>query len=631
MSTANLDDFQGRVLVADLSRGEMTTEKVSGEALLECLGGASLGAKLLYERVAPGVGWNDPANCLIIASGPLGGTSVPGSGTICVISKGALTEGGAVTQANSFFGAYLRHCGFDAILVTGAASRLSYLHVYTGGAAIRDASHLAGKDTWETGDLLRQDLRGPRDISVVSIGPAGENLVRWAGIICDRGHAAAHNGVGAVMGSKKLKAIAVEAGSAGIPMKDSRRFLSLAVGLSDGLRNASPADGMNTFRWGTLNGVFRNTEANGGNLPVKNYTTNIYDIERDRLERFKASNIRSQFGAVRTPCFACPMHHSHVFTVPEGPFKGRMVDEPEYEGLAAWGPVTGQTDATWSIVLADLADRLGLDTNEGGWVVGMAMECFEKGLIASKDCDGLQLTWGNGEATYALLNNIARRRGFGNVLAEGVMRAARQIGGEAAQLAVHTRKGNSPRGHDHRAVWPEMFDTCISNTGTLESGGRVMERQVAKYKDLPKYDHFSPEGVPLLNALIKGAMLFEDSLGVCRFTTNTDMQLLVDLVEAAAGWKLTIDEALTVGRRAANRLRVFNIRQGISPELDGPSSRYGSTPVNGPAKGKNVMPEWPKMLGIYYRAMGWDERGVPLPETLRGLGLEELAADLPVA
>lgn len=628
MPAIDFDDFQGRVLTVDLSRGEVTTEKVSGEALHQCLGGASLGAKLLYERVIPGTGWNDPSNCLIIASGPLGGTAVPGSGTFSVITKGALTEGAAITQANGFFGAYLRHCGFDAILITGAAPSLSYLHIYTGGAEIRNASHLAGKDTWETGELLRQELRGARDISVACIGPAGEKLVRFAGIICDRGHAAAHNGVGAVMGAKNLKAVAVEAGRLGIPFKDSREFLNLASKLSQRLRQSSAGEGLDIFLWGTLNGVFRNTELAAGNLPVKNYTTNIYDIEPDKLEQFKASNIRSHFEPVRTPCFACPMHHSHVLTIADGPFKGRKVDEPEYESLAAWGPVTGHTDATWSIVLADLVDRLGLDTNEGGWVVGLAMECYEKGLITSQDTDGLELTWGNGEATYALLNRIARRQGFGNILAEGVMRAARAIGEEAIPMAIHTRKGNTPRGHDHRAVWPELFDTCISNTGTLESGGRVMERSVAKYKELPKYDHFSVEGVPLLNALIKGAMLFEDSLGICRFITNTDMQLLTDLLEAATGWKLSIDDALAVGRRTANRLRVFNIRHGISPELDQPSPRYGSTPINGPAKGKTVLPDWRKMLSVYYRAMGWDDQGFPLPETLRNLGLDELIPHL---
>ena len=628
MPTVNFEDFQGRVLVVDLSRSEVKTEKVSGEALRQNLGGACLGAKLLYDRVPPGVNWDDPGNCLIIASGPLGGTVIPGSGTISVITKGALTEGAAVTQANGYFGAYLRHCGFDAVLVTGAASKLSYIHVYSGGAEIRNAGNLAGKDTWETGDLIRQELGGAKDISVACIGPAGENLVRFAGVLCDRGHAAAHNGVGAVMGSKNLKAIAAEAGRIGIPFKDSRKLLSQVNSLSNRLRNPSPGEGLETFRWGTLNGVFRNTEQAAGNLPVKNLTTNIYDIKPEQLQRYKASNIRNSFSPVRRPCFACPSHHSHTFTVPEGPYKGRKVDEPEYECLAAWGPVTGQTDATWSIVLADLVDKLGLETNEGGWVVGMAMECYEKGVITKKDTDGLELNWGNGEATYALLNNIAHRKGFGNILADGVMRGARQIGESAVSMAVHSRKGNSPRGHDHRAVWPELFDTSISNTGTLESGGRVMERMVAKYKELPKYDHFSVEGVPMLNALIKGAMLFEDSLGVCRFLTNTDLQPIIDMLEAATGWQLSIDDALTVGRRAANRLRVFNIRHGISPELDQPSPRYGSAPIDGPAKGKTIMPEWKKMLSVYYKTMGWDAKGYPLPETLQSLGLGDLVSHM---
>src|SRR3972149_6350985 len=221
------EECHGRILRVDWSRGEVVAERVGREVVRQCLGGACLGAKLLYDEVPPGVAWADPENRIIIASGPLGGTLVPGSGTFSVITKGALTEGGAVTQANGFFGAYLRHSGFDAVLVHGRAPRLSYIYIHDGTAEIRDASALAGKDTWETCDLLTQTAGGERPVSVVSIGPAGESRVRFAGVFGDKGHSASHNGVGAVMGSKNLKAIVAAQGKVGVPIKDGRRLLDL--------------------------------------------------------------------------------------------------------------------------------------------------------------------------------------------------------------------------------------------------------------------------------------------------------------------------------------------------------------------------------------------------------------------
>lgn len=616
------EDYQGRILRVNLSSGEVKPEKVDAATVRQCLGGAALGAKLLYDEVAPDVDWDDPGNRFIIASGPLGGTMVPGSGTFSVISKGPMTNGAAVTQANGFFGAYLRHNGFDAILVQGRAPKLSYIYVNDGTAEIRDAAALSGKDTWETGDIIREQLKGERPVSVVSVGPAGENRVRFAGVFADHGHSASHNGVGAVMGAKNLKAIAVSQGGVGIPIKDGRRLLSLVEGVSADVRSSDGGQG--TYRWGTLNGVFRGTGSVAGTLPVKNYSTSIYSIEKEALGKFAAPYIREHFQPSRSPCFSCFMHHAHTLRVPDGPYRGKLVDEPEYEGLAACGPVIGQTDATWAIVLSDLADRLGMDVNETGWVIGMVMECYEKGILGPKDTGGLEMTWGNAEATYALLHHIAHRQGLGDVLAEGVMRAAQKIGGDAPNLAIHTIKGNSPRGHDHRANWSEIFDTATSNTGTLESGGRLIVNAVIELLGLPKHEHFSPEGVAEDAAAGKGAMLFEDSLGICRFLMRTDLKMLTNLLEAATGWQISPQEALTIGRRAANRLRVFNLRHGIPPELDRPSPRYGSVVSDGPMKGKNVMPHWEDMLRVYYRKMGWDQQGRPLPETLQSLGLADL-------
>ena len=423
-----------------------------------------------------------------------------------------------------------------------------------------------------------------------------------------------HNGVGAVMGSKRLKAIVASDGRGGIPLKNGQLLLSLAETMSTEIIHDPWAE-HGTYRWGTLDGLFSSASRGGGWLPVKNYTTNIFSIDKDKLDKFSAAYIRGNYEPKRNPCFACPMHHCHMMKIPTGPYAGQMVEEPEYEGMAAWGSATGQTDATATLMLANEVDRLGIDTNEGGWLIGLVMECYEKGIITKEETDGLEMTWGNAEATRALLRKIATRDGFGNILAEGVMRAAQSIGGEAPNFAIHTMKGNTPRGHDHRAIWSEMFDTCVSNTGTLETGRGVSRGE----------NPFSAMDISTANAKDKGIMIFEDSTGTCRFTMRGNLELQIQMLNAATGWDLTTPEATQVGRRAVNLMRVFNIRHGISPELDRPSPRYSSTPVDGPNKGRSIIPVWDQMLRNYYDKMGWDKSGKPLPETLRSLGLEDIS------
>lgn len=612
------NDYQIRIVRVDLTQGTVSRETLGGEDARRYVGGAALGARLLYDGVPPTADWRAPENRLIIGSGPLGGTAVPGSGSFNVVAKGALTEGAASTQANGYFGAYLRSSGIDTLVIEGAAHSLCYLYIEDGDVEIVDADELTNKDTWETYEILHEHLARPgRDVSVLSIGPAGENLVRFAGVFSDRGHAAAHNGVGAVMGAKRLKAIVAAEGRVGVPLHDARGLLSEAEALLRHIVDGPRADA-GIYRWGTLNDFVHGAQG-GGWLPVRNYSTNIFPIDDERLEAFSGPSIHANWAPQRHPCFACPMHHCHILRVPGGPMAGREVEEPEYEGLAACGSVIGNTDATACLALATEIDRLGFDINETGWLLGLVMECYERGVITKADTEGLEMTWGNASAAWSLLHRIANREGFGDVLAEGTMRAARAIGGEAPNYAVHTLKGSTPRGHDHRAIWSEMFDTCTSNTGTLETGLGVAGGG----------NPFSPRDVAQSCARRKGAMLFQDSLGACRFTVGLSFNSLVTMVNAATGWDMTPTEAATVGRRAANLFRAFNCRAGLGPEIDRPSPRYGSAPTDGPLQGFGVMPYWDDMLATYYREMGWQVTTArPLVETLHGLGLDDVAADL---
>ena len=311
-----------------------------------------------------------------------------------------------------------------------------------------------------------------------------------------------------------------------------------------------------------------------------------------------------------------------MMTIPSGPYKGMLVEEPEYEQLAAWGPLIDNPDVQAATMLCVLTDRLGFDNNELGWIVGWLMEGYEKGLISREQLGGLDLRWGNVEATRELLHMIARREGIGNLLSEGIMRASMELGGKLAQAAIYTMKGNSPRGHDHRTRWGEMFDTIVSNTGTLENHVSI--------SGLPPYSGGAgnPEKVVLGEAHTKGVMILNDCLGNCRFPTGLDLALFTDLLNAVTGWDITREEAQNVGLRAVNLMKVYNLRAGITREMDAPSERYGSTPVDGPTKGVSIKPDLEEMLRRYYTEMGWDpETSRPLTETLTRLDLDDIIED----
>jgi aldehyde:ferredoxin oxidoreductase len=615
-----LSGYQGKILRVDLSRGGTAAEPLEEPLLRKYLGGAALGIKFIYDEVPPGVEWSSPENRLYLGTGPLSGTRIPGSGTIAAVTKGPLTNGLASSQANGFFGAFLRLAGFDAIILQGQSPKWSYLYIHDGVAELRDASFMMGKNNFEVDSLLRKELgKGERDLSILSIGPAGENLVKFAALFVDKGHIAGHNGTGAVMGSKKLKAIAVQRGQSVVPLLDREKVSSIARQLVEIASNGKP----NTYAEGTVGGVVMGTAM--GSLPVKNYTTGINTMDQETLQTYSFQAIRNRFKAKPGPCWACPAKHCHMMQVQDGRYAGREFEEPEYEGMSAFSALVGIQDVTMTAVLASEVDSLGMDINETGWVMSWLLECFEKRLITAKDTDGLEMTWGNAEAMMAMLKKIASREGFGNLLAEGVMRAAQQVGKESQKLAIHTRKGNTPRGHDHRTMWMELFDTCVSNTGTLEAHSMAPFQLLGL--DRPK-DMFDPETISTTVAKIKGAMIFEDSLVTCRFNTNTNLTLICEAIKASTGWDIDIAESMAIGRRAVNLARAFNLRHGIPAELDAPSMRYGSTPLDGIAAGRGILPHWDKMLQNYYKLMGWDEKGKPLPETLINLGLEAVATEL---
>ena len=610
--------YAGKILRVDLTSGTIWRQPWTPEQMRRYIGGTGLGARILWDEVPGGVAWDHSENRLILATGPLAGLPVWGTGGLSVVTRGAMTNGGTSTQANGFFGACLKYSGYDAIVIQGQASNWVYLYIQDDEVQLRDARFLVGKDTWETQDhlLVQLGLSG-HQLSVYSIGPAGENLVRFAAIAGDYGHVASKNGCGAVMGKKRLKAVAIVRGTKAIRVADPRALFQAADEIAHDLKTDPTTKSL--YEYGTLNGVL-NLHRIGG-LPIKNYTTNVVPSGTDMLA-WEAPSLRKGFDHRGHQCNACGMHHCHMQVIPAGPHRGEIVDEPEYEGWAGAGWTIGCTGPVAISWLNTRVDRACVDVNEFGWVIGWVMECQEKGYLTREQMGGLEVCWGDAEAAAALLQMINHRRGFGNVLAEGVKRAAEALGGPAAECAIYTGKGASPRGHDHRARWEEMLDTITGSTGTLETGPPVHPTEFG----LPaRINPFDPEAVAQNVGVLLGRRHFEDCLGACFFTTRTLLENICRALSAATGWDYSKEEARLVGRRTAALFRAFDLRCGLGPELERPSRRYASTPVDGPAKGQSVLPHWERMLDVWYEAVGYDRKtGRPRPDTLHALGLESL-------
>jgi aldehyde:ferredoxin oxidoreductase len=606
--------YLGQILRVDLENSSITVEPLDESLLPGFIGGAGLGARYLYNEVPPGVEWNDPENRLCFFSGPFGGTRYAGSGMIAVVSKGPMTNMAGSSQANGFFGTYLKFSGFDGVVIQGKAKDWCYLRIHDGTAELCDARNLAGRDTLETEDAIRAQL-ATKQSSVYGIGPAGENLVRYAAIFGDHGHVAAHNGLGAVMGAKKLKAIAVERGSHQVEVADPVRYNEAVTKFAKQFHEMKHP----LFQYGTADLVGLAKKL--GWLPVKNYTTS----EFPEFVKFTGEALRATFKTRPTPCWACRKGHTCSIQIEEGPYAGFEGEEPDYEGVAAMGSLIGQTDPAATVVLCNLVDRLGMDINESGYVISWLMECFEKGYLKKGDLDGMEMKWGDVAAVEKMLKKMAGREGIGDLLADGVKRASEKIGGEAAACAIFTMKGASPRTHDHRANWPELIDTCLSNTGTIEvTGGAPKPEELGM---APVRDHSDPVEVAVMNARLNGKGQFLDSLPLCRFCMM-DFKSPIEALNIITGWDFDIPAAVNAGLRVVHQLRVFNFRHGLTKEMEAPSARYGSIPADGPAQGRAIMPKWDDLRRSYYTEMGWDpETGRPLPETLRKLGLADLIED----
>ena len=607
--------YLGKILRVDLSTGKITEEPIDPQLLEQYVGGSGLGVRLLYDETIPGLDPYDARNPIVVATGPLTGTLVPGSGTFSVCARNTLTGFLSTCQSNGFFGARLKQAGYDVLIIQGKSDKLAYLHIQDGQATIEDASKLAGKGTFAT-DLWLRKKYGEEEIdhriSVAAIGPAGENMVRFACLNSDRGHIAATGGLGALMGSKKLKAIVVH-GSQPVPIAPSalEAFLEDVVQWRKEARNTGM--GKTVSQHGSI-GSFMGYHTNGW-VPVKNLTTNIFP----GTEKFTADYIRNKaHKCVPRACYNCTYRHCHAVQVTRGPYKGAVGEEVEYEILAGFGPNWGIYDPGTITVLNTLNDDMGMDAKELTFLVSMLMEGFEKGFISREQLDGIELKWGDAEAAARLIKRIAKREGIGAILAEGVMRSAQKLGGGFPDVAVYLKKGNAPHIHDLRTRWGTIFNQIVSDMGSQEGIDLTARGSADLGIDKPASE--PDEYLGQVNAQTEEWRQFQECLIYCYYQTASGKTMIKTLNDLT-GSSYDMEQALRIGKRVVNLMRMYNKREGMTRDHEGFTPRLSQPPVDGPGKGKSLAPTFEKVREAYYRTAGWDQSGMPTRALLKELDL----------
>jgi len=619
--------YTGKYLRVDLTRGKIWEVPLEEWRAELYLGGNGFGARILWDEVPAGTDPLSPENRIIFATGPLTGTIWPMGGRLEVIGKSPLT--GIYGDANSggHFSPEMKYAGYDMIVIQGKSEKPVYLWVEDGKAELRDASHLWGKTTWETETTIHKD-HGDDKIKVASIGPAGENMVQFACVITG-GRAAARTGQGAIMGSKKLKCIAIR-GTKDVRVA-SDEFYDYAYKIHlQILRNEyTPGEA----RYGTPGLVTLMSEI--GRFPTKNFQRGDFEYANE----ISAEVIEKDFLVRRTGCFACTIGCGRIVEVREGPYKGTLTEAIEYETINALGARVLNRDMA-SILKGDfLCDSYGLDTISTGGVIAFAIECFENGIITRGDTGGLELKWGDPEVVLQLIEKITRREGIGDVLAEGVRRAAQKFGKGADYYAIHV-KGmetsaqdpraqqsyilahiTSTRGADHLKGFP-----CIDESGYVDA---AVDRYGKQY--LPEIvDGVSTKYKPMVVKDGEELGATADSAIVCKFGTQFPpcyyWPELAKGIGLATGMKLNVDELKKIGERIYNLQRCFNVREGISRKDDTQPKRILVESGSGRAKGYSAGPLQDPMLDEYYELRGWDrETGWPTREKLWELDLKDVA------
>ena len=615
--------YNGKVLRVNLSNEQTTIEEIDEVFCRRYLGGTGFIAYYLLSETKAGVDPLGPENRLIFALGPLTGLSLAGCARHTVGAKSPLTGGIAKAEVGEFWGSQLKRAGFDAVVIEGKAKNPVYLWIKNGKVEIKEAAHLWGKKTKETQDTIRSEM-GDSKIRVAMIGLAGENLVKYACVMNGLADAAGRGGMGAVMGSKNLKAIAVK-GDNMPPINNNDGVKKLNQWFKE---NMNLLKSFSDFGTGGVMSRFENL----GNLPVRNFRDGGFP----NIDKITPQTLRETIRVGMEGCFACPVRCKKIVECEEPYQVDRAYGGPEYETLASFGSACGIDDLKAIAKGNEMCNAYSLDTISAGISIAFAMECFEKGLLTSEDTNGMELVFGNADAMLKTIDLIAHREGIGDLLAEGVARAAEKIGKGSEAFAMHVKKLEfsmheprlskslglgymvNPHGADHMDSLIDIFFSAFT-----EQPNVVIPDGVQLGLDPAPFDDIGSRKVALFKAF-QSKRIIADSSVYCDFLPYSYLQL-AELTSTVTGWDTSVMELMRISERILTMCRLFNVREGLTADHDKLPSRSFEPTKGGPLADISLtVEEMDKAKRYYYYLMGWDEKGVPLQEKLEELGIDHL-------
>ena len=611
-----MNGWTGKRAVIDLTNRSVVVEDIDESVLKQYLGGRGLNVKVLYDMTSAKTRPFDPDNPLIIGTGPVTGTLIPTNCRYNITSKSPLT--GILGDGNpaGFWAAELKYAGFDQLVVVGKSTDPIYLWVNNGKVEIRDARHLWGRDIWDTDKTLKAEL-GER-VQVASIGQAGENKVRYACVINNLKRAAGRTGMGAVMGDKKIKAIAVR-GTQPVTLAHPVEHKKVLDEMLDWIYKAPGYP--HRSKLGTT--IIVDLYIERGILPVRNAQESVWD----EASKFTSHEIAKHTKNLKG-CFSCPIHCSRYTTVEEGEFAGTCGEGPEFETIVALGVRCGNANLDSVLKANQLLNQYGLDSISTGGVISFIMECYQRGLVTKSQLDDLDISWGNYKTILELIRKIAFREGCGDWLAEGVKRLSEDIPG-SEEFAMHV-KGLEPAEQEPRGLKAWGLGWAVSSRGAdhlrafpLAETTWTKEDAIKAFGTEKVADRFSYEGKPDLVKWSEEVSAVTDSMEMCKFSQMAlvlPMEMTARALWSVTGWEVSAQELLQIGERIVNLERLFIVREGMGRADDKLPPRY-STPIKeGASKGETF--EIEDMLDKYYQLRGWDiKSGHPTREKLKSLGL----------
>lgn len=608
--------YTGKILFVDLGEARISEEVPEESMYRDFLGGYGIGARMVFSRQAAKVDPLGPDAMLGFVTGPLTGTPALFGSRYAVVGKSPLTGTWGDANSGGDFGPHLKFAGYDAVFFTGISPDPVYLLIDDGKAVLRKADQLWGKDTWETESLLQAEFG--KESRVACIGPSGESLSLISCVITDKGRAAGRSGLGAVMGSKKLKAIAVR-GKQAVPVAHESALKAART------KHLGQLGGqVEVFKqFGTSVGLAQLVQI--GDAPVKNWGGSVVDFPNAAaISDQSVINLEER----KYGCWRCPVSCGGLMKPSTGKYSYPAgVHKPEYETLAAFGSMCLNDNLESIVKISDICNRYGLDTISAGATVAFAIECYENGIIGNTDTEGIELRWGNHEAIVEMTEKLARRQGFGQVLADGVMAAARQIGKGAEEFAIHVHGQEVPM-HDPKR-YPYYATAYLDATPARHNQGSYGARP-ASGLEFPTFDRKSMAGRGEANKMGSDLVHVVNCAGMCSIGYSLmDANAIPESINLTTGWDCSLDDLLKVGERVANMRQAFNAREGISvSDFKLPGRVAGRPPLEaGPTAGRSV--ELETLRNDYLAARDWDtSSGKPSKKKLLELGLDDVAEAL---